>query len=113
MVNPLVSFDAIRKNNVSFYSDAVNSQISAFKWSIFKTVYKKELRGSGFLGCQEIEIPYFIKLICATALGYETRKPKIRTHRKEGSEAYKYQLKMSYLKVSSKVSQCNWLFKIL
>lgn len=62
-----------------FYSDAVNGQISAFKWSLFKTVYKKELRGSGFLECQEIEVVYFIELICATALGYETRKLKIRT----------------------------------
>lgn len=44
-----------------------------------KLFIKKELRGSGFLERQEIEVVYFTELICATALGYETRKLKIRT----------------------------------
>lgn len=61
----------------------MNCQISAFKWSVFRTVYATELRATGFLQCQEIEVFYFVEFICVAVLGYEASKVKTRTA-KEG-----------------------------
>lgn len=57
----------------------MNYQISAFKWSVFRTVYVTELRATGFLEYQETEVLYFIQFSCVVALGYEVTKVKIRT----------------------------------
>lgn len=54
-----------------YYSEKVKCQISAFKLSVFRTVYTTELRAKGFLECQETEVLYFIQYIHTAAPGYE------------------------------------------